>query len=243
MALGGGIANLGNLTVSNSTVTGRRRGSTAARCCSYNGAAALTVTDTTVSSNTASANGGGIYSYNGTATVTGSTLDSNTADLRDGGGATTATPASLTLTGTATVVQNAAAEKRRGGVANGSASLSSRASVTLTGDTFVNDDADNGNSGGIWNDGNASPDSARPCPSTTRTRGSGHGGSIYNAPDWNIIATTPAFVAKANTAEFGGGVYCNDGSDANPGLADFSKSTVSGNKAVQNWRRAEPQRG
>lgn len=59
--------------------------------------------------------------------------------------------------------------------------------------------------------------------------GSGHGGGVYSAPDWNLIATNAT--VSGNTAEFGGGAY-NDGSAANPGLAGISKSTVSGNEAV-----------
>jgi hypothetical protein len=224
VALGGGILNLGNLTVSNSTVTGNAAVD-GGGIYNYNGLATLTVTGTTVSSNTASANGGGIYNYNGTATLTGSTLDSNTAAI-DGGGAYNYT-ASLTLTGT-TVEQNAATENG-GGVANDSASLSSGASVTLTGDTFVNDDADNGNGGGIWNDGNAFL-TGTAVSLNGADSGSGHGGGIYSAPDWNLIATTST--VSGNTAEFGGGVY-NDGSSDNPGFAEISKSTVSGNEAVQ----------
>jgi hypothetical protein len=56
--------------------------------------------------------------------------------------------------------------------------------------------------------------------------GTGHGGGVYNATDWNLIATNSA--VAGNTAEYGGGVY-NDSA----GFAHLSASTVSENEAEQ----------
>jgi hypothetical protein len=229
---GGGILNSGNLTVSDATVTGNTQTVDGAGI--YNGrGATLTLTGSTVSDDdTSGGNGGGIYNNQGRLTITGSTVQGDKAGngtstgTGDGGGIYNYA-GRLAITGS-TVEQNAATVDG-GGLYNASASLSDGGLVTLTGGTFVNDSAVYGNGGGIYNDGDVT------LAGTTVTQngadsGSGHGGGVYNAPDWNLIAANST--VSGNTAEFGGGVY-NDGTSGNPGFASLSKSTVSGNEAEQ----------
>ena len=232
LSIGGGILNDGTLTIADSTVTGN--GQTISGAGIYNGpGAALTLTDTTVSDNdTTGGAGGGIYNVAGTVTATGSTVEDDNAgnDVSNGtgqGGGIYNYAGSVTLTGS-TVYFNAGTQGG-GGIYNASASLSEAGSVTLDDDTLVNNDADYGNGGGVANDGNLT------LTGTTVTMndadsGNSHGGGVYNAPDWNLIATNST--VSNNTAEYGGGVY-NDGTSDNPGFASLSTSTVSGNEAEQ----------
>jgi len=227
---GGGILNFGKLTVSDATVTGNTQTIDGAGI--YNGSGAtLTLTGTTVSDDTSTGDGGGIYNE-GRLTLTGSTVQGDKAGngtstgTGDGGGIYNYA-GTVTLTGS-TVEENAATVDG-GGLYNASVSLSQGGLVTLTGDTFVNDEAVFGDGGGIYNDANVTL-AGTTVTANDADSGSGHGGGVYNAPDWNLIAANST--VSGNTAEFGGGVY-NDGTSGNPGFASLRDSTVSGNEAEQ----------
>ena len=79
---GGGIANLGTLTVSNSTFAGNSADYGAGI---YSDARMLTVSNSTFSGNSAFNQGGGIYNYSGTLTVSNSTFAGNGATDFGGG--------------------------------------------------------------------------------------------------------------------------------------------------------------
>ncbi|MBI3161551.1 MAG: S-layer homology domain-containing protein [Chloroflexi bacterium] len=87
---GGGIRNLGTLTVLNSTISGNNANSASGKGGGIYNSGTLTVTDSTISSNTAngtsanSSGGGGIYN-SGTLTVDGSTFSGNGASSGNGG--------------------------------------------------------------------------------------------------------------------------------------------------------------
>ena len=78
---GGGIYNVGTLTVANSTISGNSAKNAGGGICSFSGT--LTVTNSTISGNSAVEDGGGM-SISGAVTVTNSTLVGNSA-LEDGG--------------------------------------------------------------------------------------------------------------------------------------------------------------
>jgi len=92
---GGGILSFGNLTFTNSTVSGNT--ATNASGGIYNVFGALTITNSTVSANTSSNKGGGILSY-GTLMLTHSTVSANTSTNGSGGGIYNAGTARLTNT-------------------------------------------------------------------------------------------------------------------------------------------------
>jgi hypothetical protein len=151
---GGGILNLGTLTVSACTVSGNYASPNSAS--SYGGgiynAGALTVSASTISGNYAEAiidvglspgptnNGGGIYNA-GSMTVTGSTISGNFA-ATDGGGiynAGTATISNCTLSGNTTFSFGGA--------------IYNAGTMTVSGCTVSNNIADIGAGSGIYNAG------------------------------------------------------------------------------------------
>jgi hypothetical protein len=225
---GGGILNSGKLTVSDSTVTGNSQTINGAGI--YNEAGAtLTLTGSTVSDDdTSSGNGGGIYNFEGTVTLTGSTVEDDNAGngtstgTGDGGGIYNYA-GSVTATG-CTVYFNASTQDG-GGIDNASVSpASGGGTVTLNDDTVVNDTADYGDGGGVFNDGNLTLTAGTAVTMNNAISGTGHGGGVYNATDWNLIATDAT--VSGNSGEYGGGVY-ND----TDGFASLSASTVSGNES------------
>lgn len=226
LGTGGGILNSGKLTLSDSTVTGNSQTINGAGVYNNSGAS-LTLADTTVSDNNSAGDGGGIYNLMGTVTLNGSTVeDDNAGDgestgTGDGGGIYNYA-GRMMLTGS-TVYFNASTQNG-GGIDNASVSASSGGgTLTLNDDTLVNDTADYGDGGGVFNDGNLT------LAGTTVTMnnaisGNGFGGGVYNASDWNLIATGSA--VTNNAGEYGGGVYNNTA-----GFASLTGSTVSGNQS------------
>src|SRR5438445_4332938 len=81
---GGGIANLGTLTVSNCTVSGNSSTFIAGGGGIYN-SSTLTVSNSTLSNNSSTTDGGGIYNDDGTVTVSNSTLWNNSSSGSGGG--------------------------------------------------------------------------------------------------------------------------------------------------------------
>jgi Putative pectate lyase-like adhesive domain len=146
---GGGVANLGRLTVLNSTVTGNAAGFRGGGVFNFG---TLTLTNSTVSGNAAAA-GGGVSNYastSGTATLTltNSTVSGNAAAY-DGGGISNTALASgtATLTLTDSTVSGNAAGFFGGGVSN--LAYGGTATLTLTNSTLSGNSAYAG--GGVRN--------------------------------------------------------------------------------------------
>ena len=126
---GGGIYNLGTLTVSNSTISGNSAALYGGGIfnSSFGGSATLTVSNSTLSGNSAS-NGGGIYNNNGTLTITNSTLSGNSASDTGGGIFNDAfLGGSATLTITNSTLSGNSASGGGGGIEN----AASRGSATV----------------------------------------------------------------------------------------------------------------
>jgi hypothetical protein len=138
---GGGIFNLGALTVTGGTLSGNSANDGGG--INNNGSAATaTVTNSTLSGNSAGAGGGGISNAGGTLTLTGSTLSGNTASA--GGGLNTfgnATVTNSTLAGNSACVG--------GGIINGG-------TLRVVNCTVSGNSATSGNGGGIDRSSNGS---------------------------------------------------------------------------------------
>ena len=138
---GGGIYNGGTMTVTDSTISGNTATSAYGGGI-YNGYT-MTVAYSTISANTASTYGGGIANFGGTMTVADSTISGNTATSGSGGGiynnSGTMTVADSTISG------NTATSAYGGGVANFDGTM------TLAG-SIVADQTSGGNCNGSVTD-------------------------------------------------------------------------------------------
>jgi len=140
--LGGGIFNIGTITLTNSTVSGNTANNNGGGIFNNFGGT-VTLTNSTVSGNTANY-GGGIIN-DGTMTLTNSTVSGNTATF-DGGGILNA----RTMTLTNSTVSGNTANFRGGGIINGS--ILNLTSVTVTNNRSINPGC-TGCAGGIDNFG------------------------------------------------------------------------------------------
>jgi len=134
---GGGIFNLGTLTLTDSTVSDN----TAQVGGGINNSGTLTLTNSTVSGNTAQVYGGGI-SNNGTLTLTNGTVSGNNAG-RDGGGIYISNTGTLTLTN-GTVSGNTVGRDGGGIYNSGTLTLTNG---TVSGNTAIDEGY------GIYNEG------------------------------------------------------------------------------------------
>ncbi len=125
---GGGIRNLGTLTLTNVTVTGNTASGATGGGIQNLGAASLT--DVTVSTNTASG-AGGIGNVGGTMTLTGVTVSGNAADAGPGGGIVHNSPVG-TLTVTNATISSNTAQGDGGGILQGGAGALTLTNVTVT---------------------------------------------------------------------------------------------------------------
>ncbi|MGI5903587.1 MAG: right-handed parallel beta-helix repeat-containing protein, partial [Thermoguttaceae bacterium] len=165
---GGGIINIGTLTLTDCTVEGNRSSSSAfdgGGCGIFNSSGMLTLTDCTVAGNTARYSGGGIYNSSGTLTLTNCTVSGNTASYSGGGIYNSS--GTLTLTN-CTVAGNTA--RYSGGIYNSSGTL------TLTNCTVAGNTA-RYSGGGIYNSSGTL--TLTNCTVAGNTA-SGSGGGIYN---------------------------------------------------------------
>jgi hypothetical protein len=169
---GGGLYNLGTLTVTDSTLSGNSAGASFGDDggAIYN-QGTLAVSDSTLSGNSADYQGGGIFNERGTLTVSNSTLSGNTG--LDGGGIYSAGyPYSSTLTVSNSTLSGNSASQQGGGIDNFG---------TLT----VSDSTLSGNSAGYYG-GGISTSSTNPVTLTnvtlTANRATFTGGGLYVYP-------------------------------------------------------------
>lgn len=229
--VGGGINDSGNLTLSQSTITGNSTGSRATNGLStYGGGiaveigASLTLTGSIVSDNSSDGGGGGgIASIGGTLSISDSTISGNS-----GSGVQSDDGGSLTITDS-TISGNAGDGLFTG---NGTASIFD----STISDSTISDNTGTGiaNGGGIFN---GSALSITNCTITGNTNnaipgniGSGEGGGIYSmggtaeeGPIGSLTVTNTTI--SDNSASSGGGIYVEDGD------ATFFNTIVADNMA------------
>jgi CSLREA domain-containing protein len=139
---GGGIYSTGTLTLTNSTVRGNSATEDGGGI--NNGISGmLTLTNTVVSNNTAFFEGGGIFNF-GTMTLTNSTVSSNSAENSSGGGISSLSSGIITNS----TVSNNQAGFRGGGISGGGM-------LTLTNSTMSDNFAPGNGGGGIFISGTA----------------------------------------------------------------------------------------
>ena len=208
---GGGIFNLGTLTVSNSTLSGNLSGNSAP---SFGGGGilnigTLTVTTSTLSGNSAASEGGGILNL-GTLTLTNSTLSRNSAGSSGGG---------IFNRGTLTVTNGTLAGNSA--VGGGGIFNDLRVPLTVTDSTLSGNSAFDG--GGILNEGTLTVTN-----STLSGNSATSGGGIFN-DEGTLTVTNGTFSANSATGgETAGGGIFNEGS-ATVKNSIIANSTAGGN--------------
>ena len=193
----GGIASLGNLTLTNSTVSGNRAGAGFGGI--FSGVNSLTLINSTVSGNDAGgSSGGGIISH-GTSTLTNSTVNRNRT-TNAGGGILTVSGGTLTLT-------NSTVSGNRSGVTAGG--VYNQGTTTVTKSTVSGNNALAG--GGIYNVGMLTVTNS----TVSGNQASAYGGGIANEGGTSTLTDSTVSRNRADTDndEFGdgGGVYRSDG--------------------------------
>ena len=244
---GGGIYNVGTLTVTDSTISNNSASSGGGLVNNYGGGVynvgILTVSGSTFSNNSAvsgsglynpTGNGGGLYN-GGTATVTNTTITGNSAGIVGLGSIDFGNGGGIDNTGTLTVTDSSFSGNSSTGYGGGiySVNLLGSGPLTVTGSTFTSNHAINGG-GGIYNGGTATViDSAFPDNSAFGgdlfpfegpagfLLNVGIGGGIDNGGTLSVTDTS----FTSNVAGFdGGGIY-------NAGTATVTHCIISNNSA------------
>jgi hypothetical protein len=181
---GGGVLNIGTLTVSNSTLSGNSANRTGG---GIENAGTLTVTDATLSGNSAGFDGGGIDN-SGTLTVTDSTLSGNSTS-GDGGG--------ISNEGTLTVSNSTFSGNSTGHFIGNGGGILNKGTLTVSNSTF------SGNSAVLSGGGIFSAVSSTLTVSNSTLSGNsaaGAGGGIDNVGTLTLQST----IVAGNTATSGG---------------------------------------
>jgi len=122
---GGGLLNLGTLTLTNTTVSGNTAGTDGGGI--YNGGGS-TLTNVTVSGNSANSGGGGVFNSGGTATLVNVTLGDNTATA---GGGISNVAGTTTLTNT--LITGSTGGNCSGTITSGGSNLDSGSTCAFAG--------------------------------------------------------------------------------------------------------------
>jgi hypothetical protein len=200
-AYGGGIVNLGSLTVSDCALSANAASSAGGAICNIGGT--LTVSGSSLSGNSATASGGGV-SNSGTATLSNSTLSGNSA-LLGGGVLNYKQGATLTVNESSAVIDNTAAFG--GGIWNNS-------TVTVSASTLSANSATEG--GGVVNIGTLRLDK-----STLSGNSAQYVGGLFNAS--GTATLTNATIAQNSASISVGGI------DAYSGDVLLHNTLVAGN--------------
>jgi hypothetical protein len=211
---GGGISNLGTLTVSGSTVSGNSIGQYG-RGSGITNYGTLTVSGSTISNNSGGEFGGGIWSR-GTLTVTTSNVSGNSV-LPFGNGGGIYNDSSSTATITSSMIYGNSAGDYAGGILNAG-------TMTLIGSTVSGNSAPFG--GGIMNAGTMTVSG---CTISGNSAGQ-FGGGIWNGPNGNGQGSTLTIsntTLSGNSATLEGGGIFNDAAT----VYITNGSTVCGNSA------------
>jgi Right handed beta helix region/Dockerin type I domain len=200
--VGGGIDNVGTLTVTDSTID--NNGADLGGGGIFN-SGTLTVTNSTIDNNFTATNGGGIDST-GTLTVTNCTISNNSPENNEGGG--------IYVAGMATVTNSTIA----GNSADDGGGIYVAGTATVTNSTIDNNSTENNEGGGIYVAGMATVTNS----TIDNNGGANEGGGIYVAG----MATVTNSTIDNNSTEnnIGGGIYV-------AGMATVTDSTIDNNSA------------
>lgn len=210
LGAGGGIYNVGTLTVANSVLSDNSAG-TGGGIFNWG---TLTVTNGTLSANVSARHGGGIFnsSGGGTLTITNSTLSGNSSGGLGGG---------IAISGTAAIADS---------ILSANASASAGGGIYNDGALTIADSVLSGNSsesfggGGIY----TRIGTLTVTNSTLSANSADHGGGIMNVNSGTLTVTNSTLSANSSTygSVGGGGIYNENGT------LTITNSTLSGNSST-----------
>lgn len=227
---GGGIFNMGALTVSDATISGNsaKNGAGIFNYAGEAGSASLTLTDVAVIDNDAADSGGGVAAFGATGEATTAIADSvingNDAVNYGGGIANFGQSGSATLTLDNTTLDGNSSFLGAGIFNNGN---NGEATATIDRSTLSNNVAgDSG--GGLFNNGNLGGAKVSLTNSTVSgNSATSSGGGITNSANLGTAAMTLRFVTFAgNAAKNGGGFYNAPGGDADAAATIFAAGSI-----------------
>ncbi len=181
-----------------------------------------------ISNNTASCQGGGVYSYQGTTTIKGTTISGNTADTDGGAVYNKGDTKSLSNIVLVSSILSGNTAKNGGGIYNGGLidnGVDTFASVTIKENVVISNNVASESGAGVYNAGTWTEDESLEAGTGVEISGNTakNGGAFYNA---NGRADTYYAKISNNTAkESGGGVYNNK-------IFNSQFASYSGNRAV-----------
>ena len=225
---GGGIANLGNLTLSNTTISNNAAPWGGGI---YNSAGNIFLTESDVSDNYAIFQGGGVLNLNGNIFLDNTTISTNFSD-QNGGGIYNIDGSIADISDTSILSGNIA-EIFGGGIYNAGSSEINNIIISennalagggvynegsLTADSLIiSNNAVSDSGGGIYN-----KNSLTVISSTIQNNTAGeNGGGILNS--YNAALTLTTSTVTSNTSDYGGGLY-NDGTTT-IGASDVTNNT------------------
>jgi len=208
---GGGVYNLGALTVSDSTFSANMAAQDGGGVFNAAGGT-LDVINSTLFGNSATNNGGGIFNTNATLNMSGGVLSGNSATTYNGGGLYNEKSGLVTVTNGAQVKQNLASDDG-GGVYNGSG-------LTVSNGAQIEQNSA-GDGGGVFNLGKLTASDS----TISNNTASDDGGGVYNGAGGTLGATNSTL--SGNTATIlGGGIF-----NYNTGTVNVNGGVFSGNSA------------
>lgn len=218
---GGGIYNSGTLTLSGSTVVYNHTASGNDDGGGIFNAGKLTLSGSTTVEYNLAANGGGIANF-GTVTMNDSSTVTHNFGTNGGGGFYNATDGTLLMNDNSSISRNNAAND--GGMVNGG-------TLTMSGTSSIASNTTTGSAGGISNSGSATLGGSSSVLGNSAPNGVG--GGIVNG-DTGTVTLSGGFV-DLNTAGYCGGIY-NEGGTVNGADADPDPdANVSSNSAPQTY--------
>jgi len=243
---GGGVANVGHLSLTNVTVTANSapgNGIGNAAVGSGGGianAGVMTVTDCDITNNSVGSSGGGIYNV-GVMVLDNSTIANNSATA-SGGGIYNSVTGALTITDHSTITKNNVSLYNGGGIDNAGgtmtidhstiannigaqygAGISNVGTLTVTNSTITNN-TNCLSGGGIDNESGGKMTVTYSTITSNSAVGIKSGGGVYNI---GTLAVANSTIAN-NTAQYAGGGIFNDST----GTMTLANSTVAGNSVI-----------
>ena len=223
---GGGIYNLGALTMTGGTISDCISATDGGGVYVTGSASTFTMNGGTISGNTATANGGGVYVEEGTFTMSGGTISDCTATLK-GGGVFINSSGTFKMSGTAKIT-GCKTTSTSGSGGNGGGAYVNSGTFTMS-DGTISDNTASKYGGGVYiYSGTLTMSGGTISDNTAKSIGGGvyiASSGTFNLTDGTIGGTASA---EANTAQYGGGVYVYTGNFTMEG------GTVSGNTATNN---------